>query len=118
MNNLILAALFAVSAVLAADAKPDRELTVVNIEVKGVKIWIPNQIIVKKGERVRLTLVNTAPSGVHSFAIKQFGVEAQVDNKAMESKKIVEFVADKAGLFPTQCTMHPAHVTGQLLVLD
>jgi len=31
--------------------------------------------------------------------------------------KEVEFVADKVGIFPTICQLHPAHVGGQLVVL-
>jgi len=30
----------------------------------------------------------------------------------------VKFVADKAGIFPIKCQLHPAHVTGQLIVLE
>jgi plastocyanin len=30
----------------------------------------------------------------------------------------VSFVADKAGVFPIKCQLHPAHVVGQLVVLE
>jgi len=30
----------------------------------------------------------------------------------------VTFTADKAGVFPIKCQLHPAHVVGQLTVLE
>ena len=32
--------------------------------------------------------------------------------------KTVEFTADRAGIFPIICQLHPAHVGGQLVVLE
>ena len=111
---------FAACPVLAADApKPAREFKSVNIEVKGNKIWTPAVFIVKKGENVKITLVNTAPSGVHAFAIEGYpGTEVQVNNKEGDNSKVVEFTAGKAGLFRVYCPMHAPHVGGQLLVLE
>ena len=119
--NTLAATMLLALPVLAADApKPAvREFKSINIEVKGNKIWTPAVFIVKKGERVKITLVNTAPSGVHAFAIEGYaGTEAQVDNKEGANSKTVEFTADKAGLFRVYCPMHPPHVGGQLLVLE
>jgi len=133
MKNIFAAtfALAAAVAVYAAEtkapeaAKPaaapfaGREFKSVNIEVKGNKIWTPSTFIVKKGEKVRITLINTAPSGVHAFAIEGIpGTEAAVDNKEGANSKVVEFTADKAGLFRVFCPMHAAHIGGQLLVLE
>ncbi|MBI4387213.1 MAG: cupredoxin domain-containing protein [Elusimicrobia bacterium] len=92
-----------------------RDFTVVNIEYQGSKVWVPGTLIAKKGEKVRIQLINKTPSGVHGFAIDEFQVKIQVSEK---DKEIVEFTADKAGLFKTYCHMHPAHLTGQLLVLE
>lgn len=101
-------------------AAPAREFKSVNIEVKGQKIWVPSVFIVKKGDKVKITLVNTAPSGVHAFAIDGYGDAAKttVDNKEGDNTKTIEFVADKAGLFRVYCPMHPPHVGGQFLVLE
>lgn len=101
-------------------AAPVREFKSINIEVKGQKIWVPGTFIVKKGEKVKITLVNTAPSGVHSFIIEGYeeATKTVVDNKDGENTKVVEFVADKPGLFRVYCPMHPPHVGGQLLVLE
>ena len=125
MNRFAAAALavvLAVPVVLAADAAapaaPVREFKVVNIEVKGTKISTPATLIVKKGDHVKITLVNLAESGVHAFAIDGYGINAAVNNKEGDNTKVVEFTADKAGLFRIFCSMHPGHVGGQLLVLE
>lgn len=130
MKTFTLAALAVLSApaVLAqasaaAKAPPPaagtvREFKSVNIEVKGNKIWTPSVFIVKKGEQVRITLINTAPSGVHAFTIEGYGVDVAVNNAEGANTKTASFTADKAGLFRIYCSMHPAHVGGQLLVLE
>lgn len=129
MKNILAVLLLAAApAVYAADAKPadapaaakvDREFKSVNIEVKGNKIWTPSVFIVKKGEKVRITLINTAPSGVHAFEIDGYpSTKVSVDNKDGDNAKSVEFTADKAGLFRVFCPMHAGHVGGQLLVLE
>lgn len=103
----------------AGDAPAAREFKSVNIEVKGQKIWVPGTFIVKKGEKVRITLVNTAPSGVHAFEIDGYpSTKAAVENKEGANTKTVEFTADKAGVFRVFCPMHAPHVGGQLLVLE
>ena len=95
-----------------------REFKSVNIEVKGNKIWTPSFFVVKKGEKVKITLINTAPSGVHAFAIEGIpGTEASGDNKEGANTKVIEFTADKAGIFRIYCPMHAGHIGGQLLVL-
>lgn len=125
MRNFIVASLVAVAAAAAyavdtkAPAAPVREFKSVNIEVKGNKIWTPAVFIVKKGDKVKITLVNTAPSGVHAFAIDGYaGTEVSLDSKPGANTKVVEFAADKAGLFRVYCPMHAPHVGGQLLVLE
>lgn len=115
--SVLLAA--AASAAIPSADKPAREFKSVNIEVKGNKIWTPAVFIVKKGDKVKITLVNTARSGVHAFAIEGYaGTSVQVDNKEGANTKVVEFTADKAGIFRVYCPMHPPHVGGQLLVLE
>ena len=114
---LSVAALLLFGRGYAAAADPDRTLTVVNIEYEGTKVWVPTTLIVKKGERVRINLINKVPSdpNQHGFAIPAFGVQAIVTRGEPQT---VEFVADRAGLFPITCQLHPAHIGGQLLVLE
>jgi heme/copper-type cytochrome/quinol oxidase subunit 2 len=101
----------------AAAAEPDRTFTIVNVEYEGTKIWLPTPLIVKKGERVRVNLINKVPTdpNQHGFAIAAFGVQAIVTRGEPQT---VEFVADRAGVFPITCQLHPAHVGGQLLVVE
>lgn len=133
MNRLLAAAALAAVVAAAAHAQHDhsaapasaaapvpgvREFTSVNIEFKGTKVWVPSVFIVKKGDKVKLTLINNAPSGVHGFAVDEFNVKVSVNNDEKDNKKVVEFTADKTGLFRTYCHLHPAHIGGQILVID
>ena len=51
----------------------------------------------------------------HGFEIAAFGVKEVVPG---EKTANVKFVADKSGIFPIKCQLHPAHVVGQLVVLE
>ncbi|HXT01122.1 MAG TPA: cupredoxin domain-containing protein [Elusimicrobiota bacterium] len=125
MNRLSLAVLavaLGAAAVRAqepakADAAPVREFKSVNIIVKGEKIWMPSTFVVKKGDKVKITLVNTVPA-IHAFAIEGYPVNVQVNFADKDNTKVVEFTADKAGIFRIYCSMHPGHVGGQLVVLE
>ncbi|HXG21264.1 MAG TPA: cupredoxin domain-containing protein [Methylomirabilota bacterium] len=91
-----------------------RELTVVNIETpQAVKIWEPTTITVKKGDTVKLKLINKTEQE-HGYRIVDFKVEKVVQGGQAET---VEFTADKEGIFTIDCQLHPAHVQGQLIVL-
>lgn len=92
----------------------DREFTLVNFQYKGSKVWLPGTMIVKKGEHVRVTLINNAPSGIHGFWIEEYGIKIGV---TAGTKKTVEFHAKKKGLFHFKCHLHAAHVGGQIWVV-
>lgn len=98
-----------------ADA-PAVSLTVVNMEYEGTKIWLPGTLVVKKGSKVTLKLINNVPSdpNQHGFSIPAYNI-AEVVTRG--EPKTVEFVADKEGVFPVNCQLHPAHVGGELVVL-
>jgi nitrosocyanin len=91
-------------------------ITVVNLEYQGTKIWVPGSIVVKKGSQVTLKLINNVPpeGSQHGFTIPAYGVAAVV---TMGTPETVTFTADREGIFPLFCQMHPAHVGGQLVVL-
>jgi nitrosocyanin len=91
--------------------------TVVNIEYEGSKIWTPGTIVVKKGTKVTIKLINNVKSepNQHGFAIPGYNVAAIVNRGEPQT---VEFTADKAGVFPIICQLHPAHVGGELVVLE
>lgn len=98
-----------------ADA-PAVSLTVVNMEYEGTKIWLPGTLVVKKGSKVTLKLINNVPAdpNQHGFSIPAYNI-AEVVTRG--EPKTVEFVADKEGVFPVNCQLHPAHVGGELVVL-
>ncbi|MFN7950085.1 MAG: cupredoxin domain-containing protein [bacterium] len=111
-----------VAALLAIAPRPalagEVSVTVVNVETaQGVKMWIPSTIVAKKGDTVKLKLVNKL-SIDHGYQIPAYGVEKIVPPDGPNGTAEVSFTADKAGIFPIQCQLHPAHVGGQLVVLE
>ena len=98
-------------------AQPTAEVTLVNIEFEGTKVWVPGPLVVKKGETVKLKAINNVKSDppVHGIAIEAYGIQALVNVGAPE---IIEFKADRAGIFPIICHLHPPHVGTQLVVLE
>ncbi|MDH4467151.1 MAG: cupredoxin domain-containing protein [Bacteriovoracaceae bacterium] len=93
----------------------DQDITLVNHEYEGTKQWLPGSIFAYVGEKINITLINNVPSGIHGFSIPEF--DQKTDVKKGE-KKTLSFVATKAGIFPMKCHLHPAHVGGQLVILD
>lgn len=120
-RSLLLAAILglALGAAAAEEMRGEavRELTLINIKYQGKIVWLPSPLIAKKGEKVRLTLINNVPDdpNVHGFSIPEFNVKADV---LRETPSTVEFTASKSGLFDMNCHLHPAHLHGQLLVLE
>jgi nitrosocyanin len=98
-------------------AQSTTEVTLVNIEFEGTKIWVPGPVVVKEGDTVRIKAINNAKSEppVHGLAIEAYGIHALVN---VGKPEIVEFKADKAGIFPITCHLHPPHVGTQLVVLE
>lgn len=96
--------------------RPDVEFTVVNMEYEGNNIWLPSPLVVKKGSRVRINLINNVKKdpNVHGFAVEAFAVLTTVNRGKPTT---VEFKADKEGIFRIHCQLHPKHVGGQILVL-
>jgi nitrosocyanin len=58
--------------------------------------------------------VKSEPS-VHGLAIEPYGIQTIVN---VGKPKIIEFKADKAGISPIICQLHPTHVGTQLVVLE
>lgn len=97
--------------------KADVEVTVVGVEYRGTKMWLPGTIFAKKGQRIKVNVVNKIPGEgtTHGFAIDRFGVKKVI---AVDAAETIEFTADEAGIFPLYCHQHPAHVGGQVVVLE
>jgi nitrosocyanin len=100
-----------------APAQSAREVTLVNIEFEGTKVWVPGPVVVYKGDTVKIKAINNVKSdpAVHGLAIEAYGIQAVVNAGKPET---VEFTADKAGIFPITCQLHPPHVGTELVVLD
>lgn len=98
-------------------AQSTTALTLVNIEFEGTKIWGPGPVVVKKGGTVQIKAINNVKSdpSVHGLAIAAYGIHALVTAGQPE---VIEFKADKAGIFPIICHLHPPHVGTQLVVLE
>jgi nitrosocyanin len=117
MPIALLVGFLCLAAPAYAQAPPAVSQTMVNVEYEGTKIWLPGTLVVKKGSKVTLKLINNVPSDPkeHGFAIPAYNIAETV---ARGEPKTVEFTADKAGIFPITCHLHPAHVGGQLVVLE
>jgi len=117
-NRLLVLSLAALTFAAAPAALAEtRQFTVVNVEFEGTKIWLPATLVVNEGDTVKIKLINNVKTdpNVHGYAIPAFKV-AEVVTRG-ETKE-VEFVADKEGIYPINCQLHPAHVGGQLVVID
>jgi nitrous-oxide reductase len=78
---------------------------------KNVQIWMvavrssftPYKIEVNKGDKVTVYLSNIEQTTdeLHGFAVNEYNINVVVDPGEM---KIIEFVADKPGVYPFYCT--------------
>jgi len=66
------------------------------------------EIVVKKGDLVRIKITNTA--GTHDFVIDEYGVNKDTP---VDQETIVEFVADKVGSFEYYCSKYNHRALGQ-----
>jgi nitrosocyanin len=98
-------------------AQSMKEVTLVNIEFEGTKVWVPGPVVVEKGDTVRIKAINNVKSDppVHGLAIEAYGIQAVVN---LGKPETIEFKADKPGIFPIICHLHPPHVGTQLVVLE
>src|SRR5262245_36625201 len=115
--STLLAGWLTLSALAGRAAAEDMTFTIVNVEYQGSKLWLPATLVVKKGTKVTLKIMNNVPAdpAQHGFAIPAYNI-AEIVNRG--ETKTVTFVAEKAGVFPTICQLHPAHVGGELVVLE
>ncbi len=99
----------------AMDEPGTRSFTMVSVEVDDAKIWLPSVIAVEQGDKVKLTLKNLVPGATnqHGFTIPAYNITEVVTRG---EPKTITFVADKAGVFPFSCQLHPAHIGGSLIV--
>ena len=112
----LMAALFLPVGPTRAEEKVD-QYTIVNVEYEGTKMWLPGTLVVHKGDKVKIRLINNVKSdpNQHGFTIPAYNIAVVVTRG---EPMTLEFVADKVGIFPIACQLHPAHVGGQLIVLE
>ena len=114
-RSLLLTLLATTLVAVAAAGAAEVTLTVVNIETpQGVKIWEPTSVVARKGDTVMLKLINRH-ADEHGYEITAVGVKEVVEGG---KSKDVSFRTDRAGIFAIKCHLHPAHVSGQLVVLE
>lgn len=65
--------------------------------------WDPATLVVPRGSRVILKIYGVK-GALHTLAIKEFNVNAVVKRGELT---VVEFVADRSGIFPILCLNHP-----------
>jgi nitrosocyanin len=97
---------------MMASEKGVRVIHVVTESINEKTRYSPAVFIVKKGEKVRFKIYN-ATEKVHGFSIDAFNIKGTLEPK----DNIIEFTANKEGLFEVYCQFHPAHLTAQLLVV-
>jgi nitrous oxide reductase len=66
------------------------------------------EIVVKKGDKVRITITNTA--GDHDFTIDAYNIKTETP---LDKPTVVEFTADKAGTFEYYCSKYSHRMIGQ-----
>lgn len=113
-----------VFAVLAFNERADnasaaREIVVITKDVAFQNASQPNEpnptICLKKGETVRLTLLNQEPDKVlHCFTIGGLGVKSSRHLATGESETLT-FTPKERGVFSYACLMHPM-MAGKLVV--
>ena len=91
-----------------------RKITLVNYEIEGTKQWVPGTIAGYEEEELEITLINKA-KGPHGFMIPSHEV-TEVVKKG--EKKTIKVKLKKEGIYPMKCHLHPAHIGGQLIILD
>ena len=95
------------------DAKNIREIDVITEKINDKTRYSPSLLIVKSGETVRVKMFN-ATDKPHGFSIDEFNVHENLQ----PNDNVIEFKAGKPGLYKIYCQYHPAHLTGQILVIN
>lgn len=107
----------AAAAVPSVAALPSASPTAVVQEITinvGAQGYTPNEVTVKRGVPVKLTLVASADAGcARSFVLPDFNVQQLVP---AGGSAVVQFTPDKAGDFDFRCSMNMAR--GVLRVTD
>jgi nitrous oxide reductase len=106
------------AAVAPATAEPTAEASAVkefvmdswmdNIDGKMAAHFSLKEIVVKKGDKVRITITNTA--GDHDFTIDAYNIKTATP---LNKPTVIEFTADKVGTFEYYCSKYSHRMIGQ-----
>ncbi len=112
----LLLMLVLISAMAPRAQAEDRTFTVVAEQIGKAKFWLPSEIIVNQGDKVKLVLKNDIEGAdvTHGFELDGYGIKEVVTRGV---PKTVTFTADKPGIFTYFCQLHPAHIGGELFVV-
>ncbi len=115
MGALVLPSIASADEAQSAPAPGEKKFTVVAEQIGETKFWLPSTIAVEAGDKVTLVLKNEVPGAVttHGFTLPALNITEVITRG---TPKTVHFTADKAGVFPYWCQLHPAHIGGQLIV--
>ena len=75
----------------------------------GMFFYVPNEIHVKKGDRV--TFIVTNMGGHHNFTLDEFNIKTEANDGGTTST--VQFVAEKTGTFEYYCNIGKHRQMGQ-----
>ena len=91
------------------------EVRIVKMEAKKYE-FIPNPIVVRQGEKVRLEVTSTDVN--HGLAIPAYKINRKLEPAKLE---VIEFTAYQNGSFPTPCSVFfgigHSGMSGKLIVL-
>ncbi|MDA3950092.1 MAG: cupredoxin domain-containing protein [Spirochaeta sp.] len=104
---VVISLLFVLLAALPAIAQEVIDVTDSSASVKEITVendglsFIPEEIRVNEGDRIRLTFRNTG--GFHDWVIDEF--DAATSQYSGGTSETIEFVADEAGEFEFYCSV-------------
>ena len=89
-------------AMMEKESSPSatKDVSQFTVESKGLN-FTPNEIRVKKGDKVSVTYKNTL--GTHNFTLDEFGVKTKLLSAGQE--ETVTFTAEKIGTFEFYCSV-------------
>jgi heme/copper-type cytochrome/quinol oxidase subunit 2 len=85
---------------MSEDSEAMSDAEVINVE-GGLYYFKPNEITVKKGQRVKIVL--TSVEGMHDFVLDEFNVKSSRVQAGQTTE--VEFTPDKTGTFEFYCSV-------------
>ncbi|MBI1978649.1 MAG: cupredoxin domain-containing protein [Candidatus Aenigmarchaeota archaeon] len=104
LSGVLLASYYLPSKLSGGGSAIDENKTVKEVEMAITHGgYMPNDITVNLGDTVRILAITTDPSHNHGIAIDGFRVNKVVSKTSPSNPEIIEFIADKPGIFEIYC---------------